>query len=76
MAPKQNATPDIQYLRPGEVARMLGLSRSMVYNLCLNGTLPSIKIGNAVRINARALEQWCKQQEKQRLEDTEVLRYR
>ncbi len=76
MPPKQDPLADIQYLKPRDVARMLGLAPSTVYKLCLEGKLPSIRIGNAVRINARAFEQWCKQQEQQRLDDTEVLRYR
>lgn len=37
-------------LRVGEVAEMLSLGRSMIYELMNSGRLPSVKIGNARRI--------------------------
>jgi excisionase family DNA binding protein len=39
-----------------EVARILHISRSMVYYLVLRGDLPSFKIGSARRIRRRDLQ--------------------
>jgi excisionase family DNA binding protein len=42
-------------LRIVEVARMTALSRSYVYALINEGRLPSVRIGNAVRVPRAAL---------------------
>lgn len=47
---------DRKLLRPREVAFLLGLGRSTVYELMDSGALPSIRIGNARRIPAHAVE--------------------
>lgn len=41
--------------RVADVARFLGLSRSQVYRLIADGTLPSVKIGSSRRIPIRAV---------------------
>lgn len=37
-------------LRPSEVARMLGIGRSKVYEMIRNGELPVVRIGTTLRI--------------------------
>jgi len=50
-------------LTPDEVARCLGISRSMVYDLMARGELPSFKIGVNRRISVAALTRWIAAQE-------------
>ncbi len=45
-------------LRAGEAARLLGISRSMVFKLVATKQLPAVHIGTAVRIPAAALPAW------------------
>jgi len=49
-------------LRPEEAALTLSLSRSRIYELIANGTLPSIKIGNSRRVPTDALRTWISNQ--------------
>lgn len=43
--------PIQELLRPDEVARLLRLSRPMIYKLAAEGTLPSISFGRALRFD-------------------------
>ena len=45
-------------LKPSQVAQLLGLGRSKVYDLLSKQEIPSIKIGKAVRVPAEALRAW------------------
>jgi excisionase family DNA binding protein len=45
-------------LRVPEVARMLGIARSLAYQMARDGRLPAIRIGTAVRVPRRRLEAW------------------
>src|SRR5438094_6761456 len=45
-------------LRMTEVATLLGLGRSTVYELVQRGELPVIHVGRAVRVPTDALERW------------------
>lgn len=47
----RNSLLDIQ-----EVARILNVSRSMVYKLIEQGHLPSVKIGSAIRVRPASLD--------------------
>ena len=49
-------------LRAGEAAELLGVSRSRVYELIAQGTIPSIKLGSTVRVPLDALRQWIADQ--------------
>lgn len=41
-----------------EAAELLSISRSLAYRWAKDGTLPTIRVGNAVRVPRRALEAW------------------
>jgi excisionase family DNA binding protein len=47
-------------LRATEVAAVLGLGRSKVYDMMKRGQLPVVRIGKAIRVPADALERWIK----------------
>jgi excisionase family DNA binding protein len=49
-------------LRIPEVARILAISRSMVYELIRRGELPSITIGGSRRVPAVRLREWLERQ--------------
>ena len=53
--------PEPVLLRAEEVARMLGVGRSTVYELIVRGQLPVVRIGRLVRVPAAALERWIDQ---------------
>ena len=56
------AQPEPLLVRVEEAARLLSLSRSMVYQLMDSGVLPSIRCGSARRIPTAALHAWIAQQ--------------
>ena len=45
-------------LRATQVAHLLGLGRSKVYEMMQTGELPIVRIGTAVRVPRAALEAW------------------
>ena len=46
-----NKRPSIgKLLRPNVVAEILGVSKSYVYKLIRDGTIPSVQIGRSVRV--------------------------
>ena len=45
-------------LRAVEIAKILGLSRSQVYRLMAQGTIPSIRIGKSIRARPEDLEKF------------------
>lgn len=51
---------DVRYslIRADEAARVLSMSRSRVYALIADGTLPAVRVGKSVRISIVALERW------------------
>lgn len=62
-------------LRPAEVAEILGMGRSKVYELLASGALPCIKIGKSVRVPVDTLRQWVATQaaENESIAEKEVL---
>jgi excisionase family DNA binding protein len=49
-------------LRLPEVASLLGVGRSTVYEMVQRGDLPAVHVGRAVRIPSAALHRWVEQQ--------------
>ncbi len=45
-------------LRPAEAADLIGVGRSKIYAMLAAGELPSIRLGNSLRVPAAALNQW------------------
>jgi excisionase family DNA binding protein len=48
-------------LRIPEVARALGIARSLAYEMARDGRLPTVHIGKAVRVPRRKLEEWIEE---------------
>jgi len=48
--------------RPWEVGELIGVSRAQAYALIAAKIIPSIKIGNSIRVPADALREWIGRQ--------------
>ena len=53
-------------LKPAEVTKILGIGRSMVYDLIARKEIPSIRLGRCIRVPSESLQRWLKDQEIQR----------
>jgi len=53
-------------LRPDEAALAIGVGRSKMYALIAAGEVPSIRVGNALRVPLEDLRLWIEVQAKQR----------
>jgi excisionase family DNA binding protein len=47
-------------LRAGEVAGLLGVTRQHIYKMAAAGTIPSFRIGTAVRFDPKHLAEWLR----------------
>lgn len=47
---------------PKDIQKMLALSKSAVYNLLKDGTLPSVRIGSSYRVSVPIFDKWLKEQ--------------
>jgi excisionase family DNA binding protein len=56
-----NSTIEPLFFTIPQVAAMLGLGRSKIYDLIRDEGLPTAKFGTAVRVPAEELKQWVKQ---------------
>ena len=52
-------------LKPSEVAQILGIGRSLIYELIDRKEIPSIRLGRCIRIPSESLQRWLKDQESQ-----------
>jgi prophage regulatory protein len=50
-------------LKPSEVAQVLGIGRSLSYELIAQGQIPSVRIGRCIRVHLDSLDQWIKNRE-------------
>ncbi len=48
-------------LKVPQVAKILGLSRTKVYELIATEGLPVVRFGRAVRVSLKSLQQWLDQ---------------
>jgi excisionase family DNA binding protein len=62
-----------RFLRVGDVADALGLSRSRVYQLMEDGTIPHIRLGRSVVIPPDAWERWLAVKRDQALSAVKLL---
>ena len=53
---------DRELLKVDEVAALLKLGRTKVYQLVAEGELPAVRIGKVLRISAETLQEWISQQ--------------
>jgi len=53
-------------LKPSEVTKVLGIGRSLVYELIARKEIPSIRLGRCIRVPSESLQRWLKDQEIQR----------
>jgi excisionase family DNA binding protein len=54
----------VKYYSSTEVAEMLGVSTATIYRLTRSGKMPSLKLTRSVRISAKALDRWLKNQQR------------
>ena len=52
-------------LNVAQVAKLLNLGRTKVYDLISTKQLPVIRFGRAVRVSSASLQRWVEQQEQQ-----------
>ena len=50
-------------LKPSEVAQVLGIGRSLIYELIARREIPSIRLGRCIRVPSESLQRWLKAQE-------------
>jgi prophage regulatory protein len=50
-------------LRPSEVVQVLGMGRSLVYELIARKEIPSVRLGRCIRVPAESLQRWIRDQE-------------
>ena len=50
-------------LKPSEVAQILGIGRSMTYELINQKVIPSIRIGRCIRVPKASLQKWIEDNE-------------
>ncbi len=50
-------------LKPSEVTQLLGIGRSLVYELIARKEIPSVRLGRCLRVPAESLQRWLKDQE-------------
>ena len=62
---------DQQFLRPSDLAPLLGVSASRIYQMLAAGVLPSVRIAGAIRIPRAAWKQWLESQRDRALEAVE-----
>ena len=48
-------------LKGGDVATMLGISRSLAYRMMRTGEIQSIRFGRSIRVKPEALEKFLKE---------------
>ena len=52
-------------LNVAQVAKLLNLGRTKVYDLIATKQLPVVRFGRAVRVSSASLQRWIEQQEQQ-----------
>jgi excisionase family DNA binding protein len=55
-------TDQKQFLKPAEIAPMLGLTTGRIYQMIAAGELPATRVGRAIRVPRAAWERWLELQ--------------
>lgn len=50
-------------LKPSEVTQVLGIGRSLVYELIARKEIPSVRLGRCIRVPSESLQRWLRDQE-------------
>ena len=53
-------------LKPKEAAQIMGIGRSLIYELIARKVIPSVRLGRCLRVPTESLNKWLKEQENQR----------
>lgn len=53
-------------LKPSEAAQLLGIGRSLIYELIARREIPSVRLGRCLRVPIESLNTWLKEQENKR----------
>lgn len=61
-----------EFLRPAEVAPLLGVTTGRVYQLIAEGLIPATRVGGALRIPRAAWELWLKRISEEALSGVKV----
>jgi len=64
--------PEKRWLKPKEAAEILGLHVQTIYAKTLIGIIPSVKVGGALRIDGKKLNEALEAQIKKRIKGAEV----
>jgi excisionase family DNA binding protein len=49
-----------QFMRPADIAPVLRVTTSRVYQLIASGVIPAVRVGGAIRIPRSAWEEWLR----------------
>lgn len=55
-------------LKPSEAAQVLGIGRSLIYELIARGEIPSVRLGRCLRVPIESLQQWIREREEERID--------
>lgn len=50
-------------LKPSEAAQVLGIGRSLTYELIARGEIPSVRLGRCIRVPTESLQRWLRGRE-------------
>jgi excisionase family DNA binding protein len=50
-------------LKPSEAAQVLGIGRSLIYELIARREIPSVRLGRCIRVPVESLQQWLRDKE-------------
>jgi len=53
-------------LKPIEAAQVLGIGRSLIYELIARREIPSVRLGRCLRVPTESLQRWLIDQESKR----------
>jgi excisionase family DNA binding protein len=67
MESPNEVVPQRLLLHIPEVAEILGIGRTKIYEMIATGELPTVRFGRAVRISVTTLQKWVEDREQQNI---------